>query len=429
VKLRITAVSILVLGLVGLLAASVHVAGAVKTIEFTYLAGSQTWEEAYAALTEAFEQANPDVKVERIRMQGDHSARLVALMAAGTVPDVIALDIQDLMSFADERFLYDLNPFIQKTPEYQASRIARPIMDAYTVDGKLYAAPILTNPSFYGYNIELFDLAGLAHPYDLYKKDAWTWEAFREAARKLTRKDPEGNVEVIGAALHLPRTWMASNGGAEFDDPKRPTKSVFDDEVNIETLTFLHSMIWQDDAMRQVGSALQRAVGANETLGFAQGKIGLSARWLASIPAMAAGGFQMGLVPYPKGPSPRRQYATDLGMFGIAIAKQTKDIDSAWRFVSFITGPVGSAIDAKLLGRTPPRPLALTWLPQTVVNPEIYPELLTYGHLRIISRDRMTMQQMINQGLTRLWNNTVDPKSAATEIARQLNAFLQQNQQ
>ena len=77
-KLRITAVSILVLGLVGLLAASVHVAGAVKTIEFTYLAGSQTWEEAYAALTEAFEQANPDVKVERIRMQGDHSARLVA---------------------------------------------------------------------------------------------------------------------------------------------------------------------------------------------------------------------------------------------------------------------------------------------------------------------------------------------------------------
>ena len=137
----------------------------------------------------------------------------------------------------------------------------------------------------------------------------------------------------------------------------------------------------------------------------------------------------MGLVPYPKGPSPRRQYATDLGMFGIAIAKQTKDIDSAWRFVSFITGPVGSAIDAKLLGRTPPRPLALTWLPQTVVNPEIYPELLTYGHLRIISRDRMTMQQMINQGLTRLWNNTVDPKSAATEIARQLNAFLQQNQQ
>ncbi|MGI6082990.1 MAG: ABC transporter substrate-binding protein [Limnochordia bacterium] len=427
-KLATRVVSIIVLGLLGLLVACVHVAGSVKTIEFTYLAGSQTWEEAYAALTEAFEQANPDVKVERIRMQGDHSARLVALMASGTVPDVIALDIQDLMSFADERFLYDLNPFIQKTPEYQVQRIAAPIMNAYTVDGKLYAAPILTNPAFYGYNIELFDLAGLAYPADLYKRDAWTWSAFREAARKLTRKGPDGQRTVIGAALHLPRTWMASNGGAEFDDPKRPTKSVFDDEANVETLSFLNSLIWQDDAMLPV-SALTREIGANETLGFAQGKIGMSARWLASIPAMAGGGFQMGLVPYPKGPGPKGQYASDLGMFGIAIAKQTKDIDSAWRFVSFITGPVGSAIDAKLLGRTPPRPLALTWLPQTVVNPEIYPELLIYGNLRVISRDRTTLQRMINQGLTPLWNNTIDAKSAATEIARQLNAFLQQNPQ
>lgn len=94
-----------ILGLIILVTSSLPGLGASKSIEFIYLAGSQTWEEAYAALTEAFERANPDVKVERIRVQTGFGDRLVALIASGTVPDVLALDIQDLMSYADERFL------------------------------------------------------------------------------------------------------------------------------------------------------------------------------------------------------------------------------------------------------------------------------------------------------------------------------------
>lgn len=418
-----------ILGLIMFVTSSLPGLGASKSIEFIYLAGSQTWEEAYAALTEAFERANPDVKVERIRVQTGFGDRLVALIASGTVPDVLALDIQDLMSYADERFLYDLNPFIKKTPEYQVQRMAAPIINAYTVDGKLYAAPILTNPSLYGYNIELFDLAGLAHPIDHYRKGTWTWAAFREMAKKTTRKGADGRRSVVGSILHLPRTWMASNGGAEFDDPKRPTKSSFDDEASIEALEFLHGLIWHDEAMLRVGTPLTREFGVNETVGFAQGKIAMSSRWMSGIPGFAEGGFEIGLVPYPKGPGRRGQYATDLGMFGIAISRQAKDVETAWRYVSYVTGPTGSAIDAKLLGRTPPRSVPLTWLPTTVVNPEIYPDLLTYGNLRVISRDRVALQRVINQGLTPLWNNTVDAKSAATEIARQLDAFLQQNPQ
>ena len=54
----------IVLALVILLSGSLQGFAATKTIGFTYLAGSQTWEDAYAALTDAFEAANPDVKVE-----------------------------------------------------------------------------------------------------------------------------------------------------------------------------------------------------------------------------------------------------------------------------------------------------------------------------------------------------------------------------
>ena len=418
----------IVLALVILLSGSLQGFAATKTIGFTYLAGSQTWEDAYAALTDAFEAANPDVKVERTRVQTGYPDRLVALIASGTVPDVIALDMADIMSFGDERFLYDLNPFIQKTPQYQVQRMAAPMLETYTVDGKLFAAPILANPSVYVYNIELFDLAGLAHPYDYYRKDEWTWSVFRDMIKKITRRGDDGRRTVLGASMHLPRTWIYSNGGREVDDPKRPTKSFFTDEPSLDALTFLHCMIWHDESMLPYGR-VSGEVGADDVLGFAQGKLGMSSRWMSSIPSYAQGGFEIGLVPYPKGPGPNGRYATDLGMFGISITKQSTDPETAWRYVSFITGPEGSAIDAKMLGRTPPRPVALTWLPTTVVNPEIYPDLLIWGTSRVVSRNRRDIQRIIDQGLNPLWNNVVEARTAAEEIDRQIEAYIRQNPQ
>ena len=116
-------------------------------------------------------------------------------------------------------------------------------------------------------------------------------------------------------------------------------------------------------------------------------------------------------------------------MFGISITKQSTDPETAWRYVSFITGPEGSAIDAKMLGRTPPRPVALTWLPTTVVNPEIYPDLLIWGTSRVVSRNRRDIQRIIDQGLNPLWNNVVEARTAAEEIDRQIEAYIRQNPQ
>jgi multiple sugar transport system substrate-binding protein len=399
-----------------------------ESIEFMYLAGGESWEEAYRTLTDAFEAANPDVKVNRLRVQDGYGTRLVALIASGTVPDVLALDMHDIMSFGDERFLYDLNPFIRKTPEYQIKRVAPPLLDMYTVDGKLFAAPSSANPSLYVYNIDLFDRAGVAHPVDLYRADAWDWSAFRDMARKVTRKEADGRFSVVGASLHLPRVWIAANGGREFDDSKRPTQSFYDSQASIEAIEFIHSMIWQDEAMLPAGR-IAGQVGANDVVGFAQGKVGMSSRWISYVPQFTQGASDVGLVPYPKGPTPQGRYATDLGSWGIAISQQTKHLDAAWRYVSYITGPIGCAIDAKMPGKTPPRPMHLGWLPAQIENPEIYPDLLVSGIVRVISHDRKNLQSIIDRGMNMVWANTVEPKSAASEITRQINAFLKQTPQ
>ena len=359
-------------------------ASAQRTIEYIYLAGLEVSEQAQAATVAAFEAANPDIRVERIRVQSNYLDRLIALIASGTAPDVIDLDMTYIMSFADERFLYDLAPLVQQTPSIQLNRIAPPILEVFTVDGKLFAIPSLANPSVYVFNTDLFEHAGLSYPTELYRRDAWTWDAFRDMARKLTRKSPDGRYEVKGASIHLPRTWVFSNGGAEFDDVKRPTRSLYDSELSLQAIQFLHSLMWEDDAAA-IFNALSAQIGASDTAGFAQGKLGMATRWISVVPDFCRVASNVGMVPYPKGPSPQGHYTTDLGAMGTAISKQTRDLESAWRFVSYMTGPTAATLIAKQPGRTPPRPILITWLPDSIINPEIYPDLLISATSRLLS--------------------------------------------
>ena len=81
-----------------------------RTIEYIYLAGIEASEQAQAAATAAFEADNPDIKVDRIRVQANYQDRLIALIASGTVPDVISLDMNYIMSFGDERFIRSKTP-------------------------------------------------------------------------------------------------------------------------------------------------------------------------------------------------------------------------------------------------------------------------------------------------------------------------------
>ena len=424
---RLLVISIMILAAVTVPATSR--VEAVK-IEWLYLAGADATELRNQALAEAFERENPEITVERIRVISNYADRLATLLATGTAPDVISLDMTYISAFGDERFLHDLWPLIERTPEYQIEYVAQPMLDVFTIDGKLFAAPATANPTAYVFNADLFERSGLVSPYDLYMDDEWTWDAFRQAARKLTRKYPDGRFESLGARLHLPRTWMFSNGGREVDDPHRPTTSYFSLDENVEALKFVRSLIIEDDVMRPSGRTMTEAIGGDHISGFVQGKLGMSTHWLSYLPALGeGGGINMGLVPYPKGPAPGGRYATDLGMFGVAITRTTPNLEAAWRFVSFITGPEGAALASALAGMTPSRPANLDWMGQLVFNPEVYADLLIHGTIRVISRNQTDIQRIIDDELAQVWAGTVPVENAVVEIDRRIQAYLEQNPQ
>lgn len=425
-RTRLTVVTMLAIALVTCLLA---VSAAQTTISFVYLAGAEATEERYRILTEAFERANPDIKVERMRIIDQYPTRLALMISTGTVPDIIALDMNEIMEFGDERILYELTPFVQDADGYEFDMIPQPVVDVFTVDGKLFAVPVMANPAAYAFNADLFSQSGLTSPHALYVEDDWTWDNFRDAARKLTRPNPDGTFAVLGSTLHLPRTWIFANGGREVDDPHRPTKAYYDTPEALEALHFLHQLIHADEAMRGPGGRVTTALGAEEILAFTRGQIGMVSRWLSFLPSLADASFEVGMVPYPRGPGDEGRYASDLGMFGLAISRTTENLEAAWRFVAFVTGPEGAEISGDLPGATPPRPVGLRWIGDLTMNPEVYPDLLVQGTLRIISRNRQDIQRIIDGQLARIWDNVAPVETVAGEITRLIDVFLAENPQ
>jgi ABC-type glycerol-3-phosphate transport system substrate-binding protein len=215
---------------------AVAVGAAPVTIEFMYLAGAEASENRQKALEEAFERENPDIDVSRIRLQSDYRDKVVTLLAAGTLPDIVAIDMNFAVEFADERAFFDLMPMVKNTPSYQLSRVAPAAIRTFESGGRLFALPSEAAPTPYAYNVQLFDESGLEHPGSLYARGAWGWDAFRVAARKVTRELADGQYSVVGASLHLPRVWLWTNGGTELDDSKEPTKATYDMPESVQAL-------------------------------------------------------------------------------------------------------------------------------------------------------------------------------------------------
>lgn len=141
--------------------------------------------------------------------------------------------------------------------------------------GKVIGFPSIVDVVSLMYNKKLFDQAGLAYP-----TDDWTWDQFREAAKKLTNS----STQVFGTAYPVdpgdaayrffPQLWQ--RGGQLLNKDK--TKAQFDSEAGVGVLDFMGSMAVQDKSvyLDQTGSKFEPL--------FVAGKIGMimDGPWLLS---------------------------------------------------------------------------------------------------------------------------------------------------
>ncbi len=85
------------------------------------------------------------------------------------------------------------------------------IMKLYYYKGKHYALCANSSTQWLIYNTEVYDLYNLETPYELWKKDEWTWEKMLEQASLLTfDQNGDGKLDFYGLKAIKPETALAS---------------------------------------------------------------------------------------------------------------------------------------------------------------------------------------------------------------------------
>ena len=162
-----------------------------------------TSNPADLAAIEAFEAANPDIKIDLIDIpSNDYNTKLNTMLNGGSQLDVFFIKQADsTKSFYDKGQLLDLTDYIAESgvdlTAYNGTA------DGFAFNGKQYGLPVRTDYYVLYYNKDLFDAKGIAYP-----TNDMTWTEFEKLAGELSG---DGN---YGAYMH---TWqaMAYNWGIQ----------------------------------------------------------------------------------------------------------------------------------------------------------------------------------------------------------------------
>lgn len=175
-------------------------------------------EENLMDLFREYEAANPNITIEyEMRDPKDHFETTRARIRTDLTPDIIRVH---------NTWVPFLLPYLSSIP--------KDVMDTTTFERTFYPVTKKTlffNSNYYGlpleidglvllYNQNLFDQAGLTSP-------PQTWDQLREYAKKLTKRDEEGNIIQSGAALGYANKidhfsdilgLMMAQNGVQFED-------------------------------------------------------------------------------------------------------------------------------------------------------------------------------------------------------------------
>jgi sorbitol/mannitol transport system substrate-binding protein len=135
-------------------------------------------------LTKYFEAQNPGIKVNYVTLPENESrAKITASVSTKSNEfDVVMISNYETPMWARYGWLTNLQPYIDKTPGYDANDFVPSIRTSLSRNGSMYSVPFYGESSFLMYRKDLFAKAGLtmpAHP---------TWLQVASFARKLTNK-------------------------------------------------------------------------------------------------------------------------------------------------------------------------------------------------------------------------------------------------
>ncbi len=305
--------------------------------------GNQQELDVYVKVAENFTRAHPNIQVTADRAASD-LPKLVSLIAGGTPPDVMFATINNWPSLATQGVWAPLDDLI-KRDRFDLPDFFPQIVKPYRYDGKRFgdgplyglAKEIAVRAMYY--NADHLQEAGLKPPAP---EQAWTWDEFRQATRRLTKR-PAGAgapAQQYGYAMEtwwgMWAIWAWANGGEVVDDPWAPTKATMEAGPVVDALDFWGGLVNKEQVAPPL--AAYRDLGKSDH--FAQGKASLynNGRWMVPLFRRSTFNWDVMLMPRQK---QRAQLLTG-SIFGLS--KATRWQNESWALLQFVNSKESQAL-------------------------------------------------------------------------------------
>jgi sn-glycerol 3-phosphate transport system substrate-binding protein len=390
-------------------------------ISFWYGVGGQL-QKVIESQAEKFNRAHPGIRVSPFYAGaygggGPMQQKLLAGIAAGSVPDVVQLEIHATCTFASKGALLALDELMARS-DHDRKDDFLPVLTNTDCDGKTYGIPFNRSVPILYYNRDRFLKAGIQGP-------PKTWTELATVATKLTRDEPGGKVfgfmPINQWWFFQSMTWSAG-GDILSPDMKR---AVFASEAGAAGLR-----VWADLIER--GSA-QLRTGPTEFLqtiqDFVNEKTAMYWGSAADMGAVAAAKFDWRAALSP-GFEGRRLVVPQGGANAVIMAKAPADHQkAAWEFIQWWTSPAEAAYWSKQTGYVPVVKRALddpdfkAFLTANA-NHAVAIEELAFSRAAPSSPKYFQVLQLIQRAQQNIISNRAPAPDALKAAAQQVDALL-----
>ncbi|WP_219527317.1 ABC transporter substrate-binding protein [Nonomuraea guangzhouensis] len=356
----------------------------------------------------------------------DLSTKLNAAFAAGTAPDVFGHGPAAVADFVTNDRLEPLTADVATLSQKDRDDLANALPGGQ-VGGTQYLMPLSMQGNLIAYRAGDFTKAGL----DPGKPPA-TWEAVKEAAKKLTERDGD---KITHAGLLLPshpigrqQTFaglLGSAGGAQVSaDGKNVT---FDSPAGIKALDYFVSVYQGPDAVaNQLGVNYQDLPIAQQPLVTGDASMTVLAPQIVQQVVKAKPELDVRVMPVPAFEGASQGVAVGGAGPGLMINKDSRQKDLAWKFISYMISPATSLEYTQGIGAIPAR-VSAAGSAYVKASPVIQAFVQQAGHFRPNpnvpgwTQIRDTMAKHLEQALNKKVGSAQALREAAADVKKILN--------
>jgi multiple sugar transport system substrate-binding protein len=370
-----------------------------------------------------FEAANPAIKVNvEVSDWDSYWSKLKTQLAAGTPPDIFAMDAPLYLDYQSRGVLLNLQPYLDKNPDMLKDVYPQTLLAYKTPDG-YYGLPRDFQTIVLFYNKDMFDKASVSYP-----TADWTWEDLRAAAKKLTTPADANGKKQYGFIFDqwdMEVGWSEAiwaYGGDILNTDH--TKTLIGEPKARQAWQLLHDMVFVDKSVPDAneigqygGDLFQSGVAAMTPMG----------HW--AVPGYDTAGFKYDVVPMPKGPVGQ---ATSVNSAGFVVSKVSKNPDAAFAFIKYALSVTGQTRLAELGFACPVLKTVAespTFLVQKAssLNQQVFLDSLAFSHMKPVFKGYDEWAAAVGDGMGAVWRGEAELNKTLDEVITQADAVLVKN--